>query len=231
MNMKLITFDLDNTLWHTDPVIVKADHVQWQSIIALCPEAKTLYTASTLKQLAAQVANEKPELKHKLSRLRLETLYQFFIQCGFNKAQAEQYSQQVFADFLHARNQVKLFPGALELLQNLQPNYQVIALSNGNADLTRIGLDSLFDAHFHAENVARPKPYKDMFVAALDHANVKPEQTLHIGDHPEQDIAAAQKMGFQTAWVNIIEQTWPSQFNKADHDISHLNQLSDLLDK
>ncbi len=231
MTLKLITFDLDNTLWHTDPVIVKADQVQWQSILTLCPEAETLYTANTLKQLTAGVAAEKPELKHKLSLLRQEILFRFFIQCGFNKAQAEQYSQQVFADFLHARNQVELFPGALELLQNLQSKYQVIALSNGNADLTKIGLDSLFNAHYHAENVARPKPYKDMFVAALDHSKVKPEDTLHIGDHPEQDVTAAKKMGFQTAWVNIIEQAWPSQFDKADHDISHLNQLSDLLDK
>ena len=159
MTLKLITFDLDNTLWHTDPVIVKADQVQWQSIVSLCPEAKTLYTADTLKQLTVKVANEKPELKHKLSLLRQEILYQFFIQCGFNKAQADHHSQQVFADFLNARNQVELFPGALELLQTLQSNYQVIALSNGNADLTKIGLDSLFNAHYHAENVARPKPY------------------------------------------------------------------------
>jgi len=229
MTLKLITFDLDNTLWHTDPVIVKADQVQWQSIRSICPEFETRFTPEAFNQLKLEVAQQNPHLRHKLSFLRQEILFQLFLQCGLSKAQAQLFSQQVFADFLRARNQVELFPGALNLLQNLQSKYQVIALSNGNADLTEIGLDSLFNAHFHAENVARPKPHNDMFLAALEYAKVTPEESLHIGDHPEQDIEAAQKMGFNTAWVNLLQQSWPDHINRADHDITHLDQLSKML--
>lgn len=229
MSIKLITFDLDNTLWHTDPVIIKAEQVQWQSILSHCPEAETLFTQEQFKQLKLDVAQKNPHLRHKLSFLRREVLFQLFIQCGLNKTQAQLFSQQVFADFLQARNQVELFPGALALLQALQSNYQVIALSNGNADLKKIGLDSLFTAHFHAENVSRPKPHSDMFLAALKHSNVSPAESLHIGDNPEQDVEAAKNMGFKTVWANLLQQPWPNHINKADYDITHLNQLSSVL--
>lgn len=229
MTLKLITFDLDNTLWHTDPVIAKADQVQWQSIRSICPEVETRFTPEAFNQLKREVAQKNPHLRHKLSLLRQEILFQLFVQCGLSNPQAQLFSQQVFTDFLRARNQVELFPGALNLLQNLQSKYQVIALSNGNADLTQIGLESLFNAHFHAENVARPKPHNDMFLAALEYAKVTPEESLHIGDHPEQDIEAAQKMGFNTAWVNLLQQSWPDHINRADHDITHLDQLSKML--
>jgi HAD superfamily hydrolase (TIGR01509 family) len=229
MTIKLITFDLDNTLWHTDPVIIRAERIQWQSIIARCPEASICFTPSKLKQLRREIDQQHPYLRHKLSQFRIEFLFQLFIQCGINKAQAHVFAEQVFADFLAARNQVELFPSALTVLEELQKKYQVIALSNGNSDLTIIGLDHLFQAHYHAENVSRPKPFDDMFLAALKYAGVKAEESFHIGDHPEQDVEAAQKIGFKTMWANIIEQEWPASLNKADHEITHLDQLLDTL--
>ena len=229
MSLKLITFDLDNTLWHTEPVIIKADEVQWQSILSCCPEVKDTFSKARFEQLKRQVANNNPHLIHKLSLLRIECLFQLFLESGLKEDQARYFSHQVFADFIQARNQVELFPHALNLLKSLQTDYQVIALSNGNANLTTIGLDHLFDAHFHAENVTRPKPHNDMFLAALDHAQVNANQALHIGDHPEQDIAAAQQLGFQTIWANVLNQAWPKHIAKADHDINNLSEITTLL--
>lgn len=229
MTIKLITFDLDNTLWHTDPVIIKAEEAQWQSVIQLCPSAINLFTPVLLKKIKLETIEKNPHLRHKLSSLRQAFLFQLFIQCGISKAQAEHFSQQAFSDFINVRNQVELFPGALNLLTALQKKYHVIALTNGNADLKKIGIDHLFNAHFHAENVNRPKPHNDMFLAALEHANASPAESLHIGDHPEQDIDAAKNMGFKTVWANLLGQTWPMNVHKADHSITHLDQLIDLL--
>ncbi|MFT4775966.1 MAG: HAD superfamily hydrolase (TIGR01509 family) [Oleispira sp.] len=231
MTIKLITFDLDNTLWHTDPVIIRAEQIQWRSIIARCPDASIRLTPEHLQQLKLKIAQQFPELRHKLSLFRIEFLFQLFIQCGFNKEQARLFADQVFADFLHARNQVELFPKALAVLEKLQQDYQVIALSNGNSDLTTIGLNHLFQAHYHAENVARAKPFADMFLAALDNAGVEADESFHIGDHPEQDVEAAKGLGFKTIWANVLQQEWPASVNKADHEITHLDQLIDVLKK
>lgn len=230
MTIKLVTFDLDNTLWHTDPVIVRADKVQWQSIITRCPEAKLLFTPKSFQQLKLDVIQKNPSLRHKLSALRQEILLQLFIQCGLGETQAQLFAQQVFADFLQARNTVEFFPGALIMLKALQPNFKIIALSNGNADLKEIGINHLFDAHFHAENVPQPKPHKDMFIAALEHTGVSASESIHIGDHPEQDIYAAKQLGLKTVWANVLKEVWPTaSLPLADHEIHHLDRLPVLL--
>jgi putative hydrolase of the HAD superfamily len=229
MAIKLVTFDLDNTLWHTDPVIARADKIQWQSIVSNCPEAGLLFTPESFSKFKLDIIQENPSLRHKLSSLRLETLFQLFIQCGLDKPQAQQLSQQVFADFLRARNTVEFFPGALAMLEALQQEFHIIALSNGNADLKEIGINHLFNAHFHAENVALPKPHKDMFIAALEHSGVSASECIHIGDHPDQDIVAAKQLGMKTIWANILQHHWPSSLPLADHEINHLDQLSALI--
>jgi HAD superfamily hydrolase (TIGR01509 family) len=225
MTIKLITFDLDNTLWHTDPVIVRAEQLSWDWIQLHCPIAAERFTSASLQVFKAQVASKNPHLRHKLSQLRLEFLTQLFIACDCNPLQAQELAQQAFAEFLIARNAVVLFPGAITMLQTLQQDYQVIALSNGNSDLKTIGINHLFDAHYHAENVPRPKPHDDMFIAAIKHAGVSANECIHVGDHPEQDVFAAQQLGFKTVWVNLLQQSWPQELRLADHEINHLDQL------
>ena len=229
MQIKLITLDLDNTLWHTDPVIKRAEEAQWQRAKELNPSLDQHFTAEKLQELKINIASQHPELRHKLSKLRLEFLYQVFIASGSHDQQARLFSEQTFSVFLQVRNQVTLFPDALNLLQSLQQNYHVIALSNGNADLKAIGIDHLFDAHFHAENVDQPKPHSDMFLAALEYANVQASESIHIGDHPDQDILAAQQLGFNTIWANILGQQWPLDLIPADNELSQISQLTRIL--
>ena len=225
MNIKLITFDLDNTLWHTDPIIIRAERLLWAWIQRHCPMAAERFNPVSLHAFKVQVANKNPHLRHKLSQLRLEFLYQLFIACSCQPLQARALAQQGFTEFLAARNHIELFPGALSMLQTLQQNYQIIALSNGNSDLKMIGIDHLFDAHFHAENVSRPKPFDDMFIAAMKHAGVSANECIHVGDHPEQDVFAAQQLGFKTVWANLLQHSWPASLPVADHEINHLDQL------
>ena len=225
MTIKLITFDLDNTLWHTDPVIVRAEQILWDWIQLHCPPATNRFNPVSLQALKAQIAKQNPQLRHKLSLLRLEFLYQVFSACDCPPIQAKALAQQGFAEFLAARNTVELFPSALSMLQRLKADYQIIALSNGNSDLKLIGINHLFDGHFHAENVARAKPYDDMFVAAMKQAGVSANECIHVGDHPEQDVLAAQQLGIKTVWANLLQQAWPQDLALADHEINHLDQL------
>ncbi len=229
MTIKLITFDLDNTLWHTDPVIVRAEQTLWSWIQTQYPHVAEQFTLDSLQALKAEVANQQPQLRHKLSQLRLAFLSQLFQRCGYTQKEAEILAQQGFVEFIKARNDVELFPEALNMLQILQQDYQIIALSNGNADLKAIGIDHFFEAHFHAENVPQPKPHKDMFIAALQHTGVSVEECIHIGDHPEQDIHAAKRLGIHTIWANVLNASWPASIPPADHEILHLNQLPALV--
>ncbi|MBL4797399.1 MAG: HAD family hydrolase [Oleispira sp.] len=229
MTIKLITFDLDNTLWHTDPVIVRAEQLLWDWIQLHCPIVMKRFNPESLQVFKAQIASKNPHLRHKLSQLRVEFLYQLFLVCDCEPLRAQDLAQQGFTEFLSARNNVELFPGALNMLQALQQDYQIIALSNGNSDLKVIGIDHLFAGHFHAENMPRPKPHADMFIAAMKHAGVSANECIHVGDHPEQDVLAAQQLGFKTIWANLLQQSWPQELKLADHEITHLDQLIPLL--
>lgn len=198
--IKLITFDLDNTLWEIDPVIVKADHAMRQWVEQHVPEAVAQLEWTALKSLRDQVVEQHPDIAHKPTYLRKKLLYRVFRDVAVAHEQAERMSEQAFEVFFHHRNQVTLFHAAEDLLQQLSQRYTLIALTNGNADLTRIGIERYFAAHFNADRVARPKPHPDMFQAALEFAGVQAHEAVHIGDHPDEDVAAAAALGFHTIW-------------------------------
>lgn len=200
--IKLITFDLDNTLWEIDPVIIKADHAMRAWIEAQVPEAVAHLEWERFKSLRQRVVEQHPDIAFKPTYLRKKMLYQVFRDVALEHEHAEHMSEQAFQVFFEHRNQVTLFHEAEDLLRNLSQRYQLIALTNGNADLHKVGISQYFSAHFNADKVANPKPYPDMFHAALDFAGVQPQEAIHIGDHPDEDVAAAAALGFHTIWFN-----------------------------
>ena len=133
-----------------------------------------------------------------------------------------------FAEFFRERNTVELFPGALPALQELRATYELYALSNGNADIRRVGLDHLFSRHFSAISVGAAKPDPRIYRAALEAAGVQPQEVIHVGDHPEQDVAAAAGVGMRTVWVNFQGQPWPD-LPPADGEIRAFAELLPLV--
>ena len=45
-----------------------------------------------------------------------------------------------------------------------------------------------------------------MFEAALGHNGARPEEAVHIGDHPIDDIQGAASVGMHTVWANGVVQ-------------------------
>ena len=42
-----------------------------------------------------------------------------------------------------------------------------------------------------------------MFVAALEAVNVSPSEAIHVGDHPEDDVAGAINVGMQAIQLDL----------------------------
>ena len=74
MTIELITFDLDDTLWDTAPVIVSAETVLREWLIANAPKVGAL-DASAFQALRQQVLNDEPQLRHRISALRRRVLF------------------------------------------------------------------------------------------------------------------------------------------------------------
>lgn len=100
----------------------------------------------------------------------------------------------------------------LQLLQQLRLYYDLFLLSNTNSIheqkfndvLSRNhGMPSLavfFDKVYFSHRVGLRKPMPEIFELILNSNGLKPEHTLFIDDSP-QHIAAAQKLGIQTIFL------------------------------
>ena len=226
--IKLITFDLDNTLWDVNPVLLRAEKQLQEWIRQELPQAAPHYHRDNLLVLRRQFVDERPEMANLPTALRKAILDACFRQAGLSGPNLEEAVETAFSTFHRARNEIEFFPETIPLLESLAREFSLIALSNGNADVQLVGLGDYFDAHFSADSVGKPKPDPAMFEAALKHAGVAPEQAVHIGDHPEEDIEAAQNIGYRTIWFNPEKKNWQKS-RQPDREVNQLNQLVTII--
>ncbi len=200
--LKLITLDLDNTLWNVTPTLIRAEKSLTSWINDNVPEAKPFYQKENLMSLRQQFNKQHPDKKYFPTIMRKTLLKQCFLQSGLSNNKAEETMEAAFSIFIKERNNVDFFPETLNILKTLSKQYPIIALTNGNADLSLIGINDFFTAHFSAESTGKAKPDTRMFTEALATSGNKATQTLHIGDHPTEDIQTALSLGINTIWFN-----------------------------
>ena len=223
MSIRLITFDLDDTLWSTQPVIVAADNTLRAWLASHATDLEAL-TPERLQQLRSEVVQQKPELDRRVSELRYQVLLRALLQSGYAKPEAHDIAEQAFQVFLAARQNVELFADVLPTLEYLRSRYILGALSNGNADIRRVGLGEYFSFALNADMLGVAKPEPQVFLAALARAQVKPAHSIHIGDHPEHDVFGAQQVGMRTIWFNPEQKVWTGE-HEPDAQISQISQL------
>lgn len=222
--IKVITFDLDNTLWDVEPVLLRAERAQRDWLIEHRPGTMETYDHAALWEFKKSVWKRHPELAHQIGKIRIQLLFELQIQAGYSEAKARSGAEEAFAVFLNIRHQVELYEEALVTLEALAKHYTLGALTNGNADIYKTDAGELFDFAFLAEDVNASKPAPDMFHAALEKTGVEPQQIIHVGDNPEHDIHGAQALGMSTVWMNSQGAEWPGGV-RADREIDNLDQL------
>ena len=108
--------------------------------------------------------------------------------------------------------------------------YPVVALSNGNADVHRVGLGQHFHHSISAREFGVGKPDARIFHAAAEAAGVRPGEVLHVGDDAQLDALGGLIAGLQVAWVNRDGREWehaPLQPHLTVPDLMSLcNQLA-----
>ena len=200
-----ITLDLDDTLWPIWPTIERAEQALQSYLLGHAPRASALFADPAARlALRHEVMAAQPELLHQLSNLRLAQIRLALERSGEDSALAE----PAFEVFFDERNRVTLFDDALPALAFLSARFPLVALSNGNADLARVGLAGYFKAGLSAQVFGVGKPDRRIFEAAAQAAGVPPDEVLHIGDDAELDVLAALACGMQTAWVNRDDKLW-----------------------
>ena len=224
MPIRVITFDLDNTLWDVDPALLRAEEAQRQWLLANRPGTIENFDHEALWEFKKSVWKRHPQLLHNVSGMRQQMLLELQQAAGYPEQEAIEGARIAFSAFLKERHRVELYEEALDVLELLSREYTLGALTNGNADIYKTDAGEYFDFAFLAEEVGTSKPAPDMFHAAVEAAGVEPQQIIHVGDNPEHDIAGAREVGMHTVWMNSQGQEWPGG-HPADREIDNLQHL------
>jgi FMN hydrolase / 5-amino-6-(5-phospho-D-ribitylamino)uracil phosphatase len=223
--IKAVSLDLDDTLWPIWPTIEKAEKALHDWLAEHAPMASALFAnPAALRDIRTEMGHSRPDLKNDLSALRRESIRLALYRAGENPLLAEPAFEVFFAE----RQRVTLFDDALPALEFLAARFPLVALSNGNADLKKIGLAHFFRASIHAREFGVGKPDPRIFHAAAGAVDVQPEEVLHIGDDPTLDGLGALNAGMQTAWLNRSDQLWPHE-QEPQVVLTSLGELQDLL--
>ena len=111
-------------------------------------------------------------------------------------------------DFVEIRSDLfEHFPETIEILNELKGAVRLVLATNGASDLQRLkletsGLAGYFDDVLVSGDVGFAKPHPRFFENALRLAHAGPEQTLMVGDNLRKDIGGAQEAGIRGIWVN-----------------------------
>lgn len=226
--LQALSFDLDDTLYPNQPIILAAELAmqrQLQQQIGLAEFNTPEYWALQRRELAI----ERPDIKHDVSRWRLLAVERGLQAQGWTACAAAEMAEVALMAFLAVRTRIVLPVGVRPLLAQLAARWPLIAITNGNADLSQMGIADLFQFSLRAGPDGRMKPNPDLFVNAAHRLQIPTSSILHIGDHVDSDVKGALNAGCQACWLNLAPQQ-PSRLKVLPHlEISQLESLKNLL--
>lgn len=118
------------------------------------------------------------------------------------------------------------FPNLLPMLDKLSAkDLKLGIITNGFGQfqmntIKALGIEKYFDVILISEWEGIKKPHANIFKRALEKLNVSSQASIYIGDHPINDVRAAQKVGMKGIWKRN------NQFNIAEAD----GMIDDLMD-
>src|SRR5215472_6099209 len=222
-DIRAIAFDLDNTLWDVEPVLELSEQCLAAWLQEHCP--RLALSREQMRAAREQLARREPHNAHDLSYLRVATLTAHVREHGYD----ERVARDAFEVFLAARNTVEIFPDVAPALARLRRRYALASLSNGNADLARIGLDHIFNVSLNARQIGAAKPHPRCFERLAGDLALDPGAIAYVGDDPQLDVAAARAAGLRTVWMNRRALAWPQELPPADLTVRDCAQLAAVL--
>jgi FMN hydrolase / 5-amino-6-(5-phospho-D-ribitylamino)uracil phosphatase len=228
MRILAITLDLDDTLWPIMPALERADRDLDTYLRRHYPHVARTWPIAAMRDLRSRVAAERLDLAHDFTAQRYLTLQMAFDACGIAEAPLD----TLWEIYATARNSVELYPDALPALERLRALQPIASLTNGNADLEKIGLHLHFAHHIAARDIGSAKPDPRIFLAAAERLGVAPENILHVGDDPALDVVGAREAGMRTAWINREGLRWPAKLGAVpDLDLPDLAALVEWFER
>lgn len=209
--IRAITLDLDDTLWPSAPTLARAEQRAYTWLTEHAPAVAAMWPLDELRALRMSIYQQHPELQHDFLRLRRMALHQAFERAGLSGAAAGDTVERALNVFMTARNEVELYPEVHASLTRLSQRFALASLTNGNADVRRIGLGHFFKATISAHAHGTSKPDAALFHIACRELACAPGEVVHVGDDAELDIRGARAAGLHAVWMNRADGQWDGE--------------------
>jgi putative hydrolase of the HAD superfamily len=120
---------------------------------------------------------------------------------------SERLGAEITVDELVQAIRFEAYPDAIPALRSLRDRGQrLVAVSNWDYSLPRVlercGLGELLDGAISSAVAGARKPDPAIFAPALELARCGPEQALHVGDTPSEDVAGASAAGIRSLLID-----------------------------
>jgi len=223
---RLLTIDLDDTLWPCAPVIRAAEDALYGWLRQVAPRVTERLDIDGLRQQRRALVVRRPELAHDLTQVRRIALAEQLAAHGY----AAELADEGLTLFRAHRNRVAPYPEVEPVLRELAPRFRLISVTNGNADVASSPLRGLFHRSLTAAEAGAARPDPAMFRLALDWAGVAAQECLHVGDDPYLDVEAARCFGLAAVWVNRTGRAWPAELAPPAIAVRDLRELQRWLE-
>jgi len=224
-DVRAVAFDLDNTLWDVEPVLARAEARLLEWLHLHCPRIPEQVSLADMRAAREELARAEPHNAHDVTYLRLTALERHARECGYGADLAA----RAFEVFLAARCEVEVLPDVRPALARLKRTYALASLSNGNADLGRIGLEDAFALSLNARQIGAGKPDRRSFDHLARSLGVAAHQILYVGDDPWLDVEASRAAGYRSAWMNRRASPWPAGLAPAELTVRDCGELAERL--
>ena len=225
-NIDIIAFDLDDTLWPCMPTIEYAEETLYNWLAQNFPRITSRYSPEDLISVRKQFMMQDKRFAIDLTLLRHEFLKMLGREANYD---SNEVSEQGFEIFFEARQQVSFYDDVFPCLERLKLRYRLGSISNGNANVEKVGLGHLFEHSVSASELKVAKPDRLIFHDLVERFGATAERVLYVGDHPEYDVVAPQDAGLQAVWINRENNAWPEHLQQPGYQITNLHELELLL--
>lgn len=190
--IKAVIFDLDGTLLDRDSSLkhfIQDQYERYSKELAHIPKQKYISRFIELDQkgyvwkdkVYQQLLNE-----YDLSNLAWEEMLDDYLH----------YFPAHCVPFLHMEHVLKELKKKGLLLGMITNGFTDFQWMNIKA----LRIDHYFDTILVSEQEGIKKPHKDIFLRALKALDVSAEESVYIGDHPENDVLGARGAGMHAVW-------------------------------
>ena len=211
--IKAVLFDLDGTLLNRDESVKRFIESQYDRLNQLvCHIPKEKYVSRFI-----ELDNRGYVWKDKVYK-------QLVDEFNITALTWEELLQDYMKEF---KNNCVPFPNLTRMLEELKSNNLLLGMiTNGYGqfqmdNIKALEIDKYFDAILVSEWEGIKKPDPQIFIRALEKLKISPNESIFMGDHPENDVKAAQTIGMKGIWKKDFQ--WNNV--QADFTVNDLGEL------